>query len=88
MAVISAGKTMDSNALKKKRRQLQKEKEAKRAFINLVLQVVFACLMYTISYLSRDQRAYLLKANIENQLFQSNKYQFGFSKVSYLWIIV
>ena len=82
MAVHSVGTQLPAAVLRKKRRQIYKEKTAKRAFINLILQVLFAMLVFSISYMSRDERAYLLKANIENQLYISSKYQFGFSKVS------
>jgi hypothetical protein len=82
MAVHSVDNELPAAALRKKRRQICREKTAKRAFINLMLQVLFAMLVFSISYMNRDERAYLLKANIENQLYISSKYQFGFSKVS------
>lgn len=82
MAVLSVGQQLPAAVLRKKRRQIHKEKTAKRAFINLILQGLFAMLVFSISYMNRDERAYLLKANIENQLYTSTKYQYGFSKVS------
>lgn len=65
----------------KRRKQLLKERIAKRAFLNLLVQFLFTTLVMVISYLSRDERSYLLKANIENQLHLASKYQFGFEKV-------
>jgi len=63
------------------RLQRQMEIRAQEVFVQLILYVIFAFIIYSISYINRDQRSFYLKDNIYNSLYKSNKHQFGFSKV-------
>ncbi|XP_052068318.1 uncharacterized protein LOC127707695 isoform X2 [Mytilus californianus] len=82
LEVLARGGPPPAAVMEKERKLMMKQKEAKRAFMTLVLHIFFATVLFCMSYINRDQRGYLYKAHIDSQLFESSKYQYGFSKVS------
>ncbi|CAC5409625.1 PKD1L2 [Mytilus coruscus] len=82
LEVLARGGPPPAAVMEKERKLMMKQKEAKRAFVTLVLHIFFATVLFCMSYINRDQRGYLYKAHIDSQLFESSKYQYGFSKVS------
>ena len=88
MEVMSKSSPPVEDALQGQRIQRMKEKIAQKAFIEVILQILFAIIVFSISYVNRDERAFRLKNNIDNFLYRSTKTQFGFSKVSWKHLII
>lgn len=75
------------SALQDQRIKRMKEKIAQQAFIEVILQILFAAVIFSISYVNRDDRFYRQKENIDNYLYACSKTQYGFSKVSCLFYV-
>ena len=88
MEVMSKSSPPVEDALQGQRIQRMKEKIAQKAFIEVILQILFAIIVFSISYVNRDERAFRLKNNIDNFLYRSTKTQFGFSMVSWKHFII
>lgn len=71
-----------AEVMAKERKLMMKQKEAKRAFMTLLLHIFFVSVLFCMSYINRDQRGYLYKAHIDSQLYESSKSRYGFSKVN------
>ncbi|XP_033737918.1 polycystic kidney disease protein 1-like 2 [Pecten maximus] len=69
------------NAVARAREQRLKEQRAMMVFIELLFYAVFAFIVYSISYVNRDQRSFALKDNIYRGLNDSYG-QFGYGKIS------
>ncbi|XP_061167318.1 uncharacterized protein LOC133176177 [Saccostrea echinata] len=70
--------------LKEKRKQ---EIHAKEALFTLLFYALFIFIMYSISYIERDQRSFLLKTNIYNYLFQDGtKSKMNKTEDFYTWM--
>ncbi|XP_052071968.1 uncharacterized protein LOC127710241 [Mytilus californianus] len=81
MEVMSKSGPPVEDALQHQRIKRMKEKIAQQAFIEVILQILFAAVIFSISYVNRDDRFYRQKASIDNYLYACSKSQFGFSKV-------
>jgi hypothetical protein len=88
MEVMSKSSPPVEDVLQGQRIQRMKEKIAQKAFVEVILQILFAIIVFSISYVNRDERAFRLKNNIDNYLYRSTKTQFGFSKVSWTNFII
>ncbi|XP_062590863.1 uncharacterized protein LOC134252407 [Saccostrea cucullata] len=69
--------------LKEKRKQ---EMHAKEALFTLFFYALFIFIMYSISFIERDQRSYHLKTNIHNYLFQETKSKMNKTEDFYNWM--
>jgi ABC-type spermidine/putrescine transport system permease subunit I len=69
----------DLEKLREKRKQ---ELRAQEALLNLIFYAVFMFIIYSISYIERDHRAFFMKSNVENYLVANGYGQMGFSGVS------
>ncbi|KAK3103729.1 hypothetical protein FSP39_021426, partial [Pinctada imbricata] len=70
-------------------RKIRKEEvKAKKAMARLFIYLGYMLVLYSISYVNRDQRAFLLKNHVDKQLNTNSKSQTGFSSVSgkKMWI--
>lgn len=83
MAVLSSTESTLLDHVEERKCQRKKEKIAKEAFMRFSLHILFALILFSISYINRDQRMFNIKSHIENQLYTSSKYTLGFSKVSF-----
>jgi len=83
MAVLSSTESTLLDHVEERKHQRKKEKIAKEAFMKFALHILFALILFSISYINRDQRSFYIKTHIENQLYTSSKYNLGFSKVSF-----
>ncbi|VDI61828.1 polycystin 2 [Mytilus galloprovincialis] len=80
--VLSKAEPPAEEKLNKQREIIKLQTRAKSVFREVILYTVFAIIVYCISYLNRDDRAYIMKLNIDNHIYESSKVQFGFSKVN------
>ncbi|XP_063447031.1 polycystin-1-like protein 2 [Mytilus trossulus] len=80
MAILS--NSVSEQRMEERKQQLKKEKTAKDAFLKFVIHIIFAAILFSISYVNRDQRAFNVKTHISNQLYTSDKAKCGFSKVT------
>ena len=83
LAVLSSTESTLLDHVEERKRQRKKEKIAKEAFMKFALHILFALILFSISYTNRDQRSFYIKTHIENHLYTSSKYNLGFSKVSF-----
>ena len=81
MQVLAHAGPPSAEIMERDRQEVQKRKQAKDAFIKLLLHIFFAVVLFCISYINKDQRGYLYKSHIDSLLYESSKYQYGFSKV-------
>lgn len=49
--------------------------------MNLIFYAIFMFIIYSISYIERDHRAFFMKTNVENYLVSDGYGQFGFKGV-------
>ena len=82
MEVLTSVGSPISENVEERKKQRMKEKTAKEAFLKFALHILFAVILFSISYVNRDQRSFLIKTHIEKHLYTSSKYHLGFSKVS------
>lgn len=61
--------------------RLLMEMRAKAVLLQLIAYAVYAFVVYSISFVNRDQRSFNFKYTMDNYLVTSTKYHFGFSKV-------
>ncbi|XP_069123241.1 polycystin family receptor for egg jelly-like [Argopecten irradians] len=78
--VLSEKDADAENSVAKEREQRLNEQRAMIAFIELLFYAVFAFIVYSISYVNRDQRSFALKDTIYRGLNDSNG-QFGYGQV-------
>ncbi|XP_021376367.1 uncharacterized protein LOC110465104 isoform X2 [Mizuhopecten yessoensis] len=81
MDVLSSNSPPSTEMLEKTRTQRLNEMKAREVFMELVLYGIFAFVIYSISFVNRDQRSYNLKSNIYESLVAPSKTHLGFSKV-------
>ncbi|XP_033737951.1 uncharacterized protein LOC117325653 isoform X2 [Pecten maximus] len=81
MDVLSSNSPPSSEMLEKTRIQRLHEIKAREVFMELLLYGIFAFVIYSISFVNRDQRSYNLKTNIYDSLVAPSKSHLGFSKV-------
>ncbi|XP_060073681.1 polycystin-1-like protein 2 [Ylistrum balloti] len=79
--ILSEKDESKDNEMAKARDQCLKEQRAVKVFIELLFYVVFAFIIYSISYVNRDQRSFALKDNIYRSLNDSYG-QYGYGKIS------
>lgn len=72
--------TLDQD-VKKFRTRRQQEMNARRVFRELLIYCLFAFIVFSISYIHKDQRSFSLKNNINNMLIQDSMSKNKFSKV-------
>lgn len=72
--------TLDQD-VKKFRNRRQQEMNARRVFRELLIYCLFAFIVFSISYIHKDQRSFSLKNNINNMLIQDSMSKNKFSKV-------
>ncbi|KAJ8318205.1 hypothetical protein KUTeg_003296 [Tegillarca granosa] len=66
----------------KMKEQIKQKSRAKRTLIELLMYCIYVFAVFSISYVNRDDRSYMLNEHIRKELIDSSKTQFGFSKVS------
>ncbi|XP_069123236.1 polycystin family receptor for egg jelly-like isoform X2 [Argopecten irradians] len=81
MDVLSSNSPPSAEMLEKTRIQRLHEMKAREVFLELLLYGIFAFVIYSISFVNRDQRSYNLKTNIYDSLVAPSKTHLGFSKV-------
>ncbi|XP_060073664.1 uncharacterized protein LOC132553437 [Ylistrum balloti] len=81
MDVLSSNSPPSAEMLEKTRIQRLNELKAREVFMELLLYGIFAFVIYSISFVNRDQRSYNLKTNIYDSLVAPSKSHLGFSKV-------
>lgn len=67
--------------LEKLRAKRKQELRAQEALMNLIFYAIFMFIIYSISYIERDHRAFFMKSNLENYLVGHGYGQLGFSGV-------
>lgn len=82
MDVLSKNEPPPASQLDKMRERRKKEMEAHRVFFELILYLLYVFVLYSISYVNRDQRSFYMKTNIVDYLVKNTKTQLGFSKVN------
>ncbi|KAK3090330.1 hypothetical protein FSP39_010980 [Pinctada imbricata] len=80
--VIMKNKKTSEEELKKVRKRREQELRAMDALMNLIMYGVFVFILYSISYVNRDQRSFFLKNNVDNYLHAHGFGQVGFSSVN------
>ncbi|OWF39368.1 Polycystic kidney disease protein 1-like 2 [Mizuhopecten yessoensis] len=58
----------DADAVRKVRIQLEKERKALQAFMEIIFYVFFSYVVFSISYIDRDVRSYQLKHHLLNEM--------------------
>ncbi|OWF39370.1 Polycystic kidney disease protein 1-like 2 [Mizuhopecten yessoensis] len=79
--VLSEKDDVADDTVEKAREQRLKEQRALTVFLELLFYIVFAFIVYSISYVNRDQRSFALKDHIYRGLNDSNG-QFGYGKIT------
>ncbi|XP_061167307.1 polycystin-1-like protein 2 isoform X1 [Saccostrea echinata] len=68
--------------LEKLRQKRKQELKAQEALMNLIFYAIFMFVIYSISYVERDHRAFFMKSNVDNYLVGHGNGQLGFSGIN------
>ncbi|KAJ8298362.1 hypothetical protein KUTeg_024893 [Tegillarca granosa] len=82
MSKLGKRKPPSSKKMQKMRQRRLRELQAYRLFFELLLYLLYAFFLYSITYIVRDDRTYTLKKHIESHLVDGTNTLFGFSNAN------